>query len=631
MTDREKRLDQLRDLAVEYLYGEMAPEQEAAFVQEVKQTPELAAEFEQLVNLKSRLDVLESPQPPPDVVADIMRLAEESCAPAARSKSPSMLAEWLYWLTRPQVGMGLAAVLVIAVGLWVTREVQTPTTPGSAKSIEQQFRAAAPEKVSEKATVAKADEKLEDVEKSLAQKAGQIQPATLVKEPDQAPVETEASAPAQEEEKKAQAASDSGSVSAVSGLEDGLAGDRAGRKEWVDRGLLTNAAVGPNLDASNEDAPAPEGRAEYFKKANEKSPEEPALKLKKEKVAQEKSKREDKAYKARKLRTAADVAAEEKNKAPVALLSKMVAKKGAGGGSTGAAAAQRKRDTSGGEDKSVDSVLAPEAPERKKEEVNAQRGQAESGVLAGATDARKPAYHEDAEDLPGTDEDRKDRGLPVAVSTSRVEKKAETAKLEAGPLPVPVPSDGVAMQGEHPQPHSEPLARAEEDAGVDRYQSSSAGPAPQVPEHKPETASVPAEAGDAGVADSSRPPELREEAYRSKVAAKKTASREEEAQADDLAKEQPADPLAYCAKDWEEIEKMQAGGKNNAALYLLRKFRDGPCKTRIAQSKLDLMEGRLLLAMKRKAEARRSLEKARKANDDPEASEKAATMIDSMK
>jgi len=130
--------DELKELLVDYLYGELPPEEVAGFEKALAAHPELRAEAEELKSLLFRLDELEGPEPPADVVADVLAAAQDACRPVEAS-SPSLVETVLYWLTRPQMGLGFAAVLVVAVGVYMMQEARKPTAPDSRERIAEEF------------------------------------------------------------------------------------------------------------------------------------------------------------------------------------------------------------------------------------------------------------------------------------------------------------------------------------------------------------------------------------------------------------------------------------------------------------------------------------------------------------
>jgi hypothetical protein len=630
MTDRQKQLDQLRDQAVEYLYGEMDSVRQADFLKAMESAPELADEFAQLRTLKSKLDALESPAPPSEAVANIMVMAEKSCTPKPE-KAPSRLAEWLYWLTRPQVGMGLAALLVVAVGLYVTREMDKPIQPGSREAARTEFKAETPPaKAPEKLVAPTSEEKLEEIERTVSKKAEEAQPAT----------------PPEELDKTV--------------LDGGIATAEQEPKEEKEQGkkLDEDRFVGENLLANLEgDADAAGAESTGHLKQLNKRRQIDAIngKLANEKsVDREEVQYRDQALRRdRKSRTASEAAADQKDKAPLKLVKKTESDQSKKSKEKKPVAGKKKKTTfktasSGG---SVDTVaLLPGArkEEKKKEEKKEEKKKAERGMpsASGLIDSGSEVQLGRVETKSGTSPKGAGAGaggesasIPTVGTDNRSNEGADLANLDVVAKPAPKLSDGVAMQGEHPQPRAEPtlpepIAKEAEDAGVAGYDDQPAGPAPVVAreEPSPKREPTPTLQAEVSLASSSAPAAPAEDQAKAQISvSKKAAYNEEVSEADESQQKVKEDPLAHCAQDWQEIVKLHNKGQNNAALYLLGKFREGPCKSTVAQSKMDLKKGELLIAMKRRAEARKSLENARKANDDAEASEKASIMIDSMK
>lgn len=628
MTDRQKQLDLLRDQAVEYLYGEMDSVRQADFLKAMESAPELADEFAQLRTLKGKLDALESPAPPAEAVANIMALAEESCQ-AKPEKAPSRLAEWLYWLTRPQVGMGLAALLVVAVGLYVTREMDKPTQPGSREAARTEFKAETPPAMPpEKVVAPTPEEKLEEIERTVSKKAAEAQPATPPEELDKTVLDGGITSgeqePKEEKEQEKKLDEDSFAKEKVPvNLEgdadaDAAGAESTGRRKQPNKVRQVDALIG--------------------KLANDRSTDQ-----------EEENYRDQALRRDRKARTASEVAADQKDVAPLKLVKKTESQKKKKSKEKKPAVNEKKKtfksSSSGGSVDTAALLPAVKKEEKKKEEgTKAERGMPlGAGLADSGSELKLGRVETKSDDSPkgaGAETGGKSKSIPAVGTDNRAGEGADLANLAVTAKPAPAPSDGIAMQGEHPQPRAEPtlpepIATESDDAGEAGYDDRPAGPAPVVAREEPAPKREQAEAPQEGVsvASSYAPSAPAEDQAKVQVSvAKKAAYKEKLAEANDESEQKAQeDPLAHCAKDWQEIVKLHNKGQNNAALYLLRKFSEGPCKSTVAQSKQDLKEGELLIAMKRRAEARQSLEKARKANDDADASEKASIMIDSMK
>jgi hypothetical protein len=167
---------------VEYLYGEMSPEEEAEFVDRLEQQPKLKEQVAAYGRLKGELDVLGNPEPPPELVADILSRAARPRQMAVERQQPvprSALAEFLAFLIRPQFGLGLAAVLVIAVGLYMVREARRPLAPGSPQDVRERLKpkvTAPAEKKAEKKEKAekKAEETIAERSQTEAQEKAEL-------------------------------------------------------------------------------------------------------------------------------------------------------------------------------------------------------------------------------------------------------------------------------------------------------------------------------------------------------------------------------------------------------------------------------------------------------------------------
>ena len=131
--------EELRLLAMEYVYGEMEPAARRAFEDALAADPELKAEVAAFQALRSRLSEVPDPEPPAHLVADILAMADQACVDRTRRRSWSSLFQALL---QPQVGLGLAALVVVAVGIYIMQEADKPMQPGSLESARKEFRAA---------------------------------------------------------------------------------------------------------------------------------------------------------------------------------------------------------------------------------------------------------------------------------------------------------------------------------------------------------------------------------------------------------------------------------------------------------------------------------------------------------
>ncbi len=132
----------LDERVVEFVYGELSPAAKAAFSQELARRPELQAQVDQLLALGQHLDHVPVPEPPPDVVADIMAYAasRHRVVASKQGRDRITLADLLGWLTTPQAGLAMAAVLVIAVGVYMGQSARRATEPGSAQEVKETMR-----------------------------------------------------------------------------------------------------------------------------------------------------------------------------------------------------------------------------------------------------------------------------------------------------------------------------------------------------------------------------------------------------------------------------------------------------------------------------------------------------------
>ncbi len=127
---------------VDYLYGEMTPERRAAFERRLQDEPELRAEVARFQALKTRLDGLPEMEPPPELVDRVIAQAHEACRRREQAEPGWLdrLAESVRWLLRPQAGIALAAMLVVAVGIYMAREAKQPGKPGTPEQAREEMR-----------------------------------------------------------------------------------------------------------------------------------------------------------------------------------------------------------------------------------------------------------------------------------------------------------------------------------------------------------------------------------------------------------------------------------------------------------------------------------------------------------
>ncbi len=144
MSGEERRRDgTLDERVVEFIYGELSATDEAALRKELEQRPDLQAQVDELVALQRNLDTIETPEPPAEVVADIMAYAAGRSRVVRTEPVPEKrltLADIFRWLTQPQVGMAMAAMLVVAVGVYMGQSARRPAEPGSAQEVKERMR-----------------------------------------------------------------------------------------------------------------------------------------------------------------------------------------------------------------------------------------------------------------------------------------------------------------------------------------------------------------------------------------------------------------------------------------------------------------------------------------------------------
>lgn len=158
MSGDEKRWDgSLDERVVEFVYGELSATDEAAFRQELEQRPDLRAQVADLTALRRSIDTIETPEPPAEVVADILAYAAGRNRVVRTEPVPEKrltLADIFGWLIRPQVGMAMAALLVVAVGVYMGESARRPMEPGSAQEVKERMRPTRTVATGEEAAVA---------------------------------------------------------------------------------------------------------------------------------------------------------------------------------------------------------------------------------------------------------------------------------------------------------------------------------------------------------------------------------------------------------------------------------------------------------------------------------------------
>jgi len=144
MSGNERRRDgTLDERVVEFVYGELSAADEAAFEKELEQRPDLKAQVAELTALQRSIDTIETPEPPAEVVADILAYAAGRNRVVRTEPVPEKrltLADIFRWMVQPQVGMAMAAMLVVAVGVYMGQSARRPAEPGSAQEVKERMR-----------------------------------------------------------------------------------------------------------------------------------------------------------------------------------------------------------------------------------------------------------------------------------------------------------------------------------------------------------------------------------------------------------------------------------------------------------------------------------------------------------
>ena len=136
--------------AIEFVYGELATAEEVEFRRRMAADPALREEVEGLAALKGRLDQVRHPQPPASAVEAVLAVAEGAAGRRSAQRGPG----WLALLLRPQVGLGFAAILVTAVGLYMAQEATRPLEPGSVDEARELLKPAIRKKGADRKTTA---------------------------------------------------------------------------------------------------------------------------------------------------------------------------------------------------------------------------------------------------------------------------------------------------------------------------------------------------------------------------------------------------------------------------------------------------------------------------------------------
>jgi hypothetical protein len=141
--DAKSRLE-LEEQLVAYLYGEMSVEERDRFLSALEAHPDLKEEMGRLSSLKVRFEELPLPAPPPEAVEKVLSASREALRSARAETAGFSLAEVLAWLIKPQFGLGLAALLVVAVGVYMMHEAEKPKDPASREQVKEEMRPAQP-------------------------------------------------------------------------------------------------------------------------------------------------------------------------------------------------------------------------------------------------------------------------------------------------------------------------------------------------------------------------------------------------------------------------------------------------------------------------------------------------------
>lgn len=129
----------LDERLVDFLYGEMTKQEEDEFLEQLEARPDLKEELSRLSALKRGLDRLESPEPPAMAIAAIKTAARQEL-----ERELAVQPSWTAWLAtlilKPQFGLGLAAMMVVAVGVYMLQQATRPTDLKSTEEVKERMR-----------------------------------------------------------------------------------------------------------------------------------------------------------------------------------------------------------------------------------------------------------------------------------------------------------------------------------------------------------------------------------------------------------------------------------------------------------------------------------------------------------
>ena len=129
---------------IEYLYGDLEGTRLLALQREIESDPVLAQQLRETRQVLGLVDAVQDPDPAPELVTSVQmearRVAHERKRGAATSSNQLVVAlRRLLW--RPELGIGIAAVLVVAVGLYMTREAKQPDYhPNDTQRLKEEIR-----------------------------------------------------------------------------------------------------------------------------------------------------------------------------------------------------------------------------------------------------------------------------------------------------------------------------------------------------------------------------------------------------------------------------------------------------------------------------------------------------------
>lgn len=673
MSGDERRWDgPLDERVVEFVYGELSAVDEAAFRKELEKRPDLQAQVADLTALQRNIDAVKMPEPPAEVVADILAYAAGRNRFVRTEKVPKerlTLADIFRWLMQPQVGMAMAALLVVAVGVYMGQSARRPTEPGSAQEVKERMRptravarseappaesalAESAEAVEEEARagdeaveskVAKAP--AEEVTRQTEQQAATVTVAekTVAEEPqEQMPVqeriarEAEKSTPTSGLAGEENVANEVGPT-ALNQDSSGSAGgaELAEEARKVDGKIAVRSLVdsldrrkrreGAVIDdtlsgGGSEDANFRQGDlgGEALKSAATAAPADAAAGLARDGTFS----RDDSTHK--------QVNIPRKERSKKVALEREAGKKSQDVGARGAAEdpdAARPREFSN----LADAEDAPDIGDLSQLQKGGEKNRAEKREWVGNTynravlkeTADAPASAGDAAEAAGAagPPERDNKGPQEPSELAPVKPVASTSVDEAwGVVPTAVPNGAlvkpVSVEPESGAEYKTVMKKGKikMDYGDDAVATDASPMAVQ---------GQPAEGADKQFVEEEEAiaagkGEEAQQAQAEPVEKKKAESKEE--------KQKPDQGYA-CDKYWKELLAFEKAGENEKALKLLLMFRSGPCAGTRSQEAMDMHEAQIYIAVGDRPKARKALKRLQKV---PAMEQKAMDMMESI-